>query len=930
MPDVTNAALAALIEEFVDSVTERDELFYDWSSGTATGGPGGDGRYPLRDHTGNTRLVPSPEKLAQIFVKDQVSGLLNFATWAELDAHPVVGLATGAGAKVYADPGSHADQVTGGTVPNGGVYRLVVPDKWQRIANLEAGDAVSAIQPSLLLAQAAAASAEAANTSAPVVRGLIYKFEGSLAGWIGATDAWSIQDKPALVGFDRSAVPAQLPGPGSDAGGIRESCIFVEPDGTWYMFYGAGDGSQGPGGPWRVQLSRSADQGVNWDKLGPLNMGLSHGYDAGSYPATDMLHIEKRGGKYLLHRMSAGGAALNQVPDLPYESDLWEADEIEGPYTFVRRILQLGAPGAFDASTACASSVVLHDSIYHLFYSGTLNGEYYVGLATSSSPKGPFIKTGVPVVPNRFYAGQGENPKVFWWAAIARWAMITNQVIPGQYTPFNRILLSKDLRDWSHATYCDFTPISPMAGKDAIGLTSGFYSDRNVPLIDLVSNPDGSYPYTYDTDPTDGNHIGRKLYYGALEGSARGLTSAASLFGEDFSGTAPGALGGQNGWVDDSRTNPKPQIIAGGVLDLGSAPGSGGRQPSVVRAFPAGSIAQKAVVTIGADCGVAFAFAHTEGPGLGQFFYCAFGGGTNGIQIAYFDNGVGTLMAANGSLGAGLHVCEAAYNAETGEMILYIDLVPFFGMVFSAPQRARMAAGGNVGLLNSSGGTGQRHVTSYEVSAPVVAATAPIILPRRHGPFVVEFAVRPERNVGYQDFFYHLQAADNVDSGYRLRLDMTNGGATCNGLYKRASRTEKQIAGATNTRTQKSSVNGYVTVRVSVQANTHTVWINGEKQFQASDSTFTAGLAFALAGKGQHRIDALSIRKGRDVVVNGVTAGQVVTMRGPGGFPLATKAAIGTSVTLAVDHYPATSITVGNAERIAPKGGIWGGSIFEV
>jgi hypothetical protein len=171
MPDVTNANLAAQIESFVASVAERDELFYEWSVGTVSGGPNGDGRYPLRDFTGHERLVPSPEKLAQIIAADRISGLLSFATWAELDAYAGEGLAAGVGAKVYADAGTHPDQVSTAAVANAGVYRFVAPDKWERIANLEAADAVAAVQPILAAAQSARddATGKAAEAAAAVV-----------------------------------------------------------------------------------------------------------------------------------------------------------------------------------------------------------------------------------------------------------------------------------------------------------------------------------------------------------------------------------------------------------------------------------------------------------------------------------------------------------------------------------------------------------------------------------------------------------------------------------------------------------------------------------------------------------------------------------------------------------------------------------------
>lgn len=47
-----------------DQILEVVEAYYDYSTGTATGGPNGDGYYPMPVAGGGTVLVPSPAKLA--------------------------------------------------------------------------------------------------------------------------------------------------------------------------------------------------------------------------------------------------------------------------------------------------------------------------------------------------------------------------------------------------------------------------------------------------------------------------------------------------------------------------------------------------------------------------------------------------------------------------------------------------------------------------------------------------------------------------------------------------------------------------------------------------------------------------------------------------------------------------------------------------
>lgn len=765
-----------------------------------------------------------------------------------------------------------------------------------------------------------------AGLGSVIARGLLMRSDGTLAGWTGGTDKWAVSDVPALTSFDRSPIPVLTPGAGSDAGGIREGCIFDDDDGARYLFYGAGDGSQGPGGPWRVHLARTVDDGLNWERLGPLNPELGHGYDGGSYPATDMLHVEKRDGLYVLHRMSAGAVTSNQVPSQPYFSDLWIAPAITGPYSFVRKTFEAGAPGSFDATDSIASSIV-DDGLgtFHHFYSATNAGKYQIGRATSASPQGPFVKTGVPVLPATFITGSPENPKVSWHPGLSRWAMLTNQ-ITGGFTGYNRLFLSKSLTDWSKALYCDYTPLSPMAGIKAIGLCSGFYGPTNVPALDFVSNSVGSYPITYDTDPTDANHIGRTLFYTVLEASTAGLLTAAAPYRDDFTALALSDVGGQAGWIDLSRVGPRPQIVEGGVLDLGAAPGTATGHPLVVRDAPGKSIAQRMMMGIGGNCSVAQIFGYAPEPGVSRFLFVAFGAGL--VEVGAFDGvAVELLGSANLPSTPNARFCEAVYNSDTGRLSVYSDYQPMLTSDLSATHQDWVETG-QIGLRSGGGGTGARFVYSYAASAPIAASDPPVFRSFAHGSFVAEFAVRPALDDAHLDLFYHLQDAGSTEAAYRLRLNLAGAGAVCGGLYRRRGGAETQIAGATATRTQTSSPTRYTAVRIQVGANVHQVWINGEKQFQAYDDRFTAGEAIAFAGSGEMDIRMLSFRKGNGVTVGGLAAGQVVTLRGSGRIPLATATATGPDVTLAIEHYPATSIDVDGEQALSPAGGIWGGSVF--
>lgn len=63
-PDI--AALAANVSALLGrrDLTLREQQ--DWGAGTPTGGPNGDGYYPLSDSTGFQRMVPAPATVAAV------------------------------------------------------------------------------------------------------------------------------------------------------------------------------------------------------------------------------------------------------------------------------------------------------------------------------------------------------------------------------------------------------------------------------------------------------------------------------------------------------------------------------------------------------------------------------------------------------------------------------------------------------------------------------------------------------------------------------------------------------------------------------------------------------------------------------------------------------------------------------------------------
>lgn len=85
MATPTLSSVLAEMSSLVDAWRTYIAQVRDWLAGTATGGPGSDGSYPLSDDLGNTILVPSPAAQAAR-VDAVVDSAQSFATNAETSA----------------------------------------------------------------------------------------------------------------------------------------------------------------------------------------------------------------------------------------------------------------------------------------------------------------------------------------------------------------------------------------------------------------------------------------------------------------------------------------------------------------------------------------------------------------------------------------------------------------------------------------------------------------------------------------------------------------------------------------------------------------------------------------------------------------------------------------------------------------------------
>lgn len=63
----SDASVAALAVRIITDQQERDTLFSDWLNGSPTGGPSGDGRYPI-PHPSGTVMVPCWAKVSDAVV----------------------------------------------------------------------------------------------------------------------------------------------------------------------------------------------------------------------------------------------------------------------------------------------------------------------------------------------------------------------------------------------------------------------------------------------------------------------------------------------------------------------------------------------------------------------------------------------------------------------------------------------------------------------------------------------------------------------------------------------------------------------------------------------------------------------------------------------------------------------------------------------
>lgn len=384
-----------------------------------------------------------------------------------------------------------------------------------------------------------------------IIKGLIFLDDFTdPTKWTSDSD-WSQVSDPTMVAFDRSPYIAlqggaqatgQDPytyntniGYPTDESGVRESSMFIDDDGTWYMYHDGGSGSGG----WRGQMAKSVDRGVTWKKYGDMGLGFNKFTSAGTtpngvHPSTSNCLVMKESGVYYFFRfvvgaISTSGSASDGISMSPYTTEIFTSSSPLGPWTWVRSATAIGSDSTGNnTKDSYFISIVKQSSTYHGFSSdvATIGSVYDTGRYTSSSLNGPWTRINGSLLPAAT-KGIPENPRVFFNSFLNKWVLIVNQLdTTKSYTDKNSVFISDNLTDWTASTRLDFQHICISDGLISVGLpTNMLLSDNNI----NINN--GYVPITYDTDPTDSTkHNGRKLRYATLEPSISKFNFTGSSF----------------------------------------------------------------------------------------------------------------------------------------------------------------------------------------------------------------------------------------------------------------------------------------------------------------------------------------------------------------------------------------------------------------
>lgn len=391
----------------------------------------------------------------------------------------------------------------------------------------------------------------------------------SLSAWTLGTAEWTADTtRPCYLAWPSARALLQPGAVGTtNGGGCREPLAIVAASGgRYHFFFDSGNGDSGTSdGPWDAFYAYSDDQGVTVTVVGRVS-DMTTGAPSGisTYNVAGKVFYNSTAGKWIFCVLLAE-AVTGNIPSIDYRSGIYTADDIGGPYTFIRESPALGGSGAFDEASSYIGEVIEDPDTpgtWHAYYSARLLSPigdaqgWSLGHATASDPRGPWTKDGNtdttvhPDLNNITDGCQPENPKAWYSSTLAKWVMFVNSVkYDGTYTDGNDTLYAADFDDWRLSTAYRVRNqwVNSLDSLRAIGFPSPFSNEDGT----VIEETDGAVGFIYDRNPpatfngssnAPGYHEGRELGVGQLEPSVGSFLFTATTPGTDAPSYARQAL----------------------------------------------------------------------------------------------------------------------------------------------------------------------------------------------------------------------------------------------------------------------------------------------------------------------------------------------------------------------------------------------------
>jgi hypothetical protein len=764
------------------------------------------------------------------------------------------------------------------------------------------------------------------NTQLPVVKtssGLILAENFSApTGWTNTGTFTVDSTRPVYVVFDRSPIVALTATPGgADAGGVREASLVIDNSGTMWLVSGAGDGTSGPGEPWRAQIQSSNDYGLTWTKYGSY-VGLDQqNSSASTYPARDSLDLSYDGTTFYWQQMAAGNVTNpGGIPGSPYTSDLYTSTTPSGAWTWVRQSVTPSGSGD-DANDDYASFPLLDNGTWYLFNSETtgLGVGARITYGTATVRTGPWTRSGNRLLPDGMISYPNgnsiENPKVFYSTVLRQYCCLVNTYQSS--ADLNSIYYASSITGFAlnGVRRTDVQRVAPAdTNASVIGLASPF-----VDAYGVHTDSDGRIGIVFDADPVPNTfpfHVGRSIHWAAFEPSVNALTynNNAPVFTDNF--YAPNAASLSSNWTQQYGT---AFSISDDAAQLGTAVGDA---VATVNGVSEADVTISFTLNAAPSCAVDAVFRYKDSndfyfvdiPGEFNFayFYKSVGGTYTNIDTWDLSQTTGNLTDTQ---------CVVSMVGTT--CTLWIN-----GVSQGSFTDASITGAGGVGLHNGGSGTGNRFCKNFTVYAGAINNTA-IHTYRKsatHSNVSIEWS---------QEFLNnYLPQTVNTIAGLDFRIQSSGDGYRLIQGATGQLQFQKVISGTpTNIGTQSGVLTmqaGFAhRLRVTAVGSVLKAYLDGELQASATDTTWSAGVTVGFVCAESNVVFRLfHMRSADNITVTGLQNGQTVVLRGPGKQPLATSVVSGGLASFTLNHHPASSIVNDNGTLYS--GQIYGGDVYNV